>query len=134
MTTATEDERGRLALPDLSDLKREARISPDGEAYREVASGSEFRLGVSAQGFSSGCVLISVEIALRVLRPEEDVCPERMDRISGLARELRRDGYALRHLDDGWIGGAREIDETRLSEECESLVHRLRSGVGGEGA
>lgn len=124
-------EEGRSSAADLLALEREASASPDREAYREISTADDHRLGILAGAYPSGCVLHSVELSLRLLGPDDGVDPARLERMAGLSRSLRERGYALRHLDNGWITCEREMRREDVEAECAYLLERLRAAPPG---
>ncbi len=115
----------------LPALEKEATASPEREAYREISAAGDHRLGLLASAYPSGCVLYSVELSLRVLGPDDGVDPARLERAAALARSLRGRGYAVRHLDNGWITAEREVARQDVDAECGYLFEQMRTAAAG---
>ncbi len=109
-------------VPDLSLLEREARTSPDREAYRELARRDGCRLGLLAAAFPSGCVLYTVELTVELFGPEGEVQPSRFEHAAELSRDLARRGYMLSHMDNGWISCERTVRKEQVAAECQVLA------------
>lgn len=103
----------------LGDLEREARRSPDGEAYRELVRVPGCRLGLTATLASRAKVAFIV-----------DVLVERSPCAATIEAALVRRGYASTRLDDGWVAHERSVTRGRLAAEWRFLRGLLGSPEG----
>ncbi len=91
-------------------LEKEARISSDREAYRELVGTPTVRLGLT--------VVLGTSVKVRSIVV---VIVDRSPRAAGIEGTLARRGYASMRLDEGWIAHERAVSRGRLGAELRFL-------------
>ncbi len=104
------------------DLEAQARASECGEVYHELTRGEDYRVGVVATAYPSSCVVLSLEVSLRLCRPDGEVHPAFLERAAKLSRVLQRRGYSVNHLDDGWIVCEKPLFKEEIAAEREYVL------------
>jgi len=106
---------------DIETILAEVESSELNEAFHLLASGENYRVGVTAS-FKDGQPLFSIELYLCVLQINSMVEPELIENSIGLVSQLKKFGYSAFHQDNGWIVIDKITDPAGITSEIENLL------------
>jgi len=108
---------------EIEALDGKARRSESKEAYLQVASGPDHRIGVTATVLPDGPVIYSIEFLKCVLGPSCVIDVPLLEEAIWISKELKRRGYEPFHQDDGWICCEKALAREDIPGECEILAN-----------
>ena len=110
---------------DLPSLEAEARASESKEAYYEILKGNDYRFGVIVQISHLDNLVYSIELVVSIFSIPSKSQVRNLERISQFSKTLQDKGYAVSHLDDGWLLYEKAILRDILLGECEAVMGLL---------
>jgi hypothetical protein len=121
-----ETDNTEIRLLDLDALDAQARMEQSGEAYAQVSSGTDYRLGVVVTVSTDGELIHSIELLVCIFTGNSELRLPLMERGLLLTRELKERGYQLTHEDDGWVSCGKALLRGEVAAECGQLMHIIQ--------
>jgi hypothetical protein len=99
----------------------------EGESYRLLARGEDFRVGISKERPVEGPLVTSMEFLVRLFRTGKLLEPGDMERASELVNRLTGRGYSVYFQEDGWISCEKTVGNADVEGEA-CYLHGLLEG------